>query len=94
MIASKGEPTQNPITVNAADTQRKRLGRVIRVMLSTERKDADMSQEELAQRLEWTRNQVANIESGRRVIGLVDFILIARAIGVEPDRLLQRILRW
>jgi DNA-binding transcriptional regulator YiaG len=94
MITGKGELTQNPVTVNAADAQCKRLSRVTRVMIKAVRKDADMSQQELAQRLEWTRNQVANIEGGRRMIGLVDFILVARALRVEPDRLLQRILRW
>jgi transcriptional regulator with XRE-family HTH domain len=48
----------------------------------------------LAAKLGWSRNVIANLETGRRVMTLVDFLLIARALRIEPERLLTRILRW
>ena len=95
MRATSGFPMATPLEVSsAAEVQRERLRRVIRIVLKAAREDADISQTELAWRLEWTRNQVANLEGGRREIGLADFIMIARALRVDPDRMLQRILQW
>jgi transcriptional regulator with XRE-family HTH domain len=63
-------------------------------ILRASRVDADVSQEELATQLGWTRNMIANLESGRRVVRLGDFVVIARALKIEPERLLRRILQW
>ena len=73
---------------------RKRLASIVRVVLVAARKDRDLNQTELAQRLEMTRNQVANIESGRRAVDIVDFVLIAKGLNIDPIALLHRILRW
>ena len=95
MRTTSGLSEVAPLEVSsAAEAQRERLRRVIRIVLKAAREDADISQRELARRLEWTRNQVANLEGGRREIGFADFIMIARALRVDPDRMLQRILHW
>lgn len=77
-----------------ADLERQRFQRISRMVIKVARLDTDVSQDELAKRLSWTRNQVANLESGRRAIGIEDFIMIARALRIEPGRLLQRVLQW
>jgi transcriptional regulator with XRE-family HTH domain len=74
--------------------ERARLERAIRTVLGASREDLDVSQKQLARKLGWTRNVIANLETGRRVLGLADFVLIARELHIEPERLLHRILRW
>lgn len=73
---------------------RARWERVTRIVLAGTRNDLDVSQRELAIRLGWTRNMIANLEAGRRGVRLSDFLLIATALNISPDTLLQRILRW
>lgn len=71
-----------------------RLIHVARTALCASRRDADVSQQELAARLGWTRNMVANMEGGRRQIRFVDFLLISKALAVNPVTLLDRVIRW
>jgi DNA-binding XRE family transcriptional regulator len=71
-----------------------RLERVIRIVLSASREGLDVSQRELAEKLGWSRNQIANIETGRRAIRLTDFLIIAKALNIDPLALLHRVLRW
>lgn len=64
------------------------------MVLSATRRDSDVSQEALAERLGVSRDVVANIEAGRRKIEVSDLILIARALDVNATELFGRILRW
>lgn len=66
----------------------------VRVVLKASREDSDRSQQDLATSLGWSRNMIANMETGRRAIGFVDFVMVARALRVEPERLLRRIFHW
>lgn len=79
---------------SALQRERARWERVAAIVLTGTRRDLDVSQRELAARLGWTRNMVANLESGRRSLQLSDFLLVARALNISPETLLQRILRW
>lgn len=80
--------------MSAGVSDRERLQRVIPIVLSGSRRDLDVSQRELAERMGWSRNQVANIESGRRAVHLTDFVLFAKALNIDPIALLHRVLRW
>lgn len=71
-----------------------RWRRTFRVVITASRIDADISQEELATRLHVTRNTVANVESGRRVIQAAELPLIAKALGYAPEALFRRIIMW
>jgi len=75
-------------------SDRERLEQRARIVLWASREDSDLSQRELGAKLGWTRNQVANLEGGRRVIQFTDFLMIAKALSVSPLTLLQRILQW
>jgi ribosome-binding protein aMBF1 (putative translation factor) len=77
-----------------ASGERARLERAICTVLGASREDLDVSQRQLAGKLGWSRNVIANLETGRRMLGLADFVLIARELHIEPERLLHRILRW
>ena len=76
------------------DRELARWRRTFRVVIAATRIDADMSQEELATRLHVTRNTIANIECGRRVIQAAELPLIAKALGFTPEALFMRILMW
>jgi transcriptional regulator with XRE-family HTH domain len=76
------------------DEFRRILASRVRIVLKASREDSDRSQQELATSLGWSRNMIANLETGRRVIGFVDFVILAKALHVEPERLLRRVLQW
>jgi len=80
--------------IASLEKQRARWERVATIVLVATRTDLDVSQRDLAARLGWTRNMIANLETGRRRVGLSDFIRIATALNIPPETLLQRILRW
>ena len=74
--------------------QRERWHRAAVTVLAASRRDAEIGQEALAGRLGWSRSKVAKIEAGERRIELPDFILIARALDIDPETLFRRVLRW
>jgi transcriptional regulator with XRE-family HTH domain len=78
----------------ARKVQREQLYRAAVAVIAASRRDSDVSQEELAERLGWSRSKVAKIEQADRRIELPDFILIARALDIEPEALFRRVLRW
>jgi transcriptional regulator with XRE-family HTH domain len=75
-----------------AQVQRERWNRAAAVVLAATRRDSDISQDVLAERL--GVDVVANIEAGRCKIEVSDLILIARALDVNPTELFGRVLRW
>jgi transcriptional regulator with XRE-family HTH domain len=76
------------------EAQRERWNRAAAVVLAATRRDRDMNQDNLAEKLGVSRDVVANIEGGRRKIEVSDLIMIARVLDVDPQELLGRILRW
>ncbi len=73
---------------------RQRWTQKMLTVLKASRQDADVSRRQLAEWLGMTPGQVANMEHGRRDIRVVDFILIAQAIRVDPETLFRRVLKW
>lgn len=68
--------------------------RKIVAVLKASREDADVTRSEVAEWLGFTVNQVANLEYGRRELRVVDLIMIAKALRLDPETLLRRILKW
>jgi transcriptional regulator with XRE-family HTH domain len=68
--------------------------RAIVAVIKASREDADLSRQELAERLGLTYSQIVNMENGRRAVQLIDFLMLAKAIGVDPVALFERIARW
>jgi transcriptional regulator with XRE-family HTH domain len=71
-----------------------RWNRAVIAVVTGTRHDADMSQRELARILHVTRNTIANIESGRRVIQAAELPIIAKALGTNMDTLMRRVVLW
>lgn len=80
--------------LSKAKVQREQWYRAAVAVIAATRRDADVSQEELARRLGWSRSKIAKLEQADRRIELPDFILIARALNVDPEMLFRRVLRW
>jgi len=68
--------------------------RAIIAVIKASREDADLSRQDLAERLGLTYSQIVNIEHGRRAVQLVDFILLAKALRIDPVTMFERIARW
>ena len=68
--------------------------RSVRVAIQGTRKDKGLTQEDAAARMCWTHDIVSNIEAGRRDISVSEFIVLANELGVEPDTMFRRVLRW
>ena len=73
---------------------RSKWHRAVVTVLAASRRDANMTQEDLALRLGWHRTRIAKIESGERRIDVPEFINIANALNIAPETLLARVLRW
>jgi DNA-binding XRE family transcriptional regulator len=67
---------------------------IVASVISATRQDLDMTQEELAKALGWTRDAISNLETQRRHCKVSDLIRIAKAFRMEPDALFRRIMHW
>jgi DNA-binding XRE family transcriptional regulator len=77
-----------------AKVQRERWDRAVVAVWAATRRDLDLTQQQFADKLGWSRDTVAALEAGRRKVEVSDVILFALAVGVEPETLFRRVLRW
>ena len=73
---------------------RSRWHRATITVIVASRREADLTQEQLAQHVGWHRSKIAKIESGERRLDVPEFIMIAAALRIEPAALLAKVLRW
>lgn len=66
----------------------------VRTAIQGSRKDRGLSQEVVARDMAWTQDILSNIESGRREITVPEFIVLAKQMGVEPEVMFRRVLKW
>lgn len=74
--------------------QRERWRRAAAAVIAATRRDKDIRQAEFGERMGWSHDTVANIESGRRKIEFGDVVMAAIALHEKPDTLIQRVLQW
>jgi transcriptional regulator with XRE-family HTH domain len=67
------------------------LHRELLHLLIAARKNANLTQQDLAISLRRHQSFVAKYEGGERRIEIVEFVQICRAIGVPPDQLLKKL---
>jgi len=75
-------------------TLRSRGHRALIAILVATRRDAQLTQRQLADRLQRPQSFVSKIEAGERRLDVVEFVAIAKALKVEPGVLFERFLRW
>ncbi|MCK1359039.1 helix-turn-helix transcriptional regulator [Bradyrhizobium sp. 199] len=66
--------------------------RFIALLVATRHK-AGIRQQALAKKLRKPQSFVAKYEGGERRLDLIEFIVIAEALGADPIKLLRRLLR-
>lgn len=82
-------------TKRTIKAERDRWQRAARTIIAATRRDLDLTQEQLAERIGWTRDRVAKLESGKSDVKLPDFCVIAqRGFRMKPDDLFLRVVRW
>jgi transcriptional regulator with XRE-family HTH domain len=62
-------------------------------LLITARKDADVTQDEVAKRLDRPQSFVSKYENGERRVDVIEFLEIAHAIGFDPVGFIRKILK-
>jgi len=65
--------------------------RALIAALREAREDAGLTQKEIAKRLKRPQSFISAYESGDRKIDVLEFIRIAKAVGIEPSELLRRL---
>jgi transcriptional regulator with XRE-family HTH domain len=67
--------------------------RAIASAIATARRQAQLSQRQLARKLGVPPNWIQRVESLERRVDVAEFIAIARAVDVDPQALLSRVLK-
>jgi transcriptional regulator with XRE-family HTH domain len=65
----------------------------LRELLIAARDKAELTQQKLAKRLGKPQSFVAKYEGGERRLDVVEFVIIARAIGADPVRILRTLTK-
>jgi transcriptional regulator with XRE-family HTH domain len=63
------------------------------VLVAT-RREAGLTQAQLAERLGKPPSFIAKIEIGERRLDVVEFIAIAKALKLDPRKMFDRLLNW
>lgn len=74
-------------------TLRSRGHRLLIELLVSAREEAELTQRDLAYRLKRPNSFVGRIEAGERRVDVIEFIEIARVLGTDPHRLLDRLMK-
>ena len=74
------------------EARRQGLMEVVVSVLSYARRDADLTQQDIAQALDYTVAIVANIEALRTPISMADAIIWAARCGMDEAELFERVL--
>lgn len=73
------------------DTLRSPAQEKLRALLRALRKNAGLTQAEVATRLEKPQSFVAKYEQGERKLSAVELVYVARALGAKPERVMAQL---
>lgn len=80
---------QEPVTKSV---HTKNYARFLELLIKA-RKDASVTQDEVAERLSRPQSFVSKYENGERRVDVIEFLEIAQAIGFDPVGFIRKILR-
>jgi len=72
----------------------KRWNRAVAAVVSATRRDADLTQQQLAASMGVHRNTIVRIEGADRAMTMAEFMLFARVLKLSPTELFDRVVRW
>jgi DNA-binding XRE family transcriptional regulator len=64
-----------------------RCNRAVAAVVLAARRDADLTQKQLADQMGIHRNTIVRIESGERSMTIAEFMLFARVLRISPTKL-------
>ena len=73
---------------------RSKWHRAVIAVIAASRREAKLTQEQLAAGIGWHRSKIAKVEAGERRMDVAEFITIADTLKIEPATLLARVLSW
>lgn len=73
---------------------RERWRQTAGAVIAHTRRDSDITQEDLAERLGVSVDTIGAIETGRRKVEVGELIEAAKALNVDPVKMLKRVLAW
>jgi HTH-type transcriptional regulator/antitoxin HipB len=65
----------------------------LRAFLTEKRKASGLRQVDLAKKLKRGQDYVSNVETGQKVVGFVEFLEWAEAIGFDPRDAIKRLVK-
>ena len=65
--------------------------KVIEILVDL-RKQAGLTQRDLASRLETRQSLIARLEAGQRALTFLEFVAICEGLGIPPATILERVL--
>jgi transcriptional regulator with XRE-family HTH domain len=78
----------------SSKTLRSREHRALCAVLVATRREAGLTQAQLAERLGKPASFIAKIEIGKRRLDVVEFAAIAKALKLDPRKMFERFLSW
>lgn len=72
---------------------RSTTARAVAAVIAAARKEAGLTQRDVASRLKRPHSVIGMIESNQRQVNMPEFIAIAEAVGADPADLFRRVLR-
>ncbi len=64
---------------------------VLRILLVERRKQAKLTQAQLAKKLGWEQSTISMLESGQRKIEVVEFMAMADALEFDPTEVIRQL---
>ena len=75
----------------AAIVRNMKKHKLLGALIRRERRDRDLAQQEIADKLRQHRSWLVRIERGQRRVDVLEFLEIAHAIGFDPCKLLRKV---
>jgi ribosome-binding protein aMBF1 (putative translation factor) len=71
-----------------------RWNKAVAAVVSASRRDADLGQQDVADRIGMSRNTLVRVESGQRPMTIPELMAFAKALKLSPTVLIDLIVRW
>ena len=78
----------------SVQSQLRRWDHAAATVIAASRRDAGLTQTQLAEAMGVTRSVIARLEAGERPLRFSEFMVLARVLKVSPEALLARVLKW
>lgn len=78
----------------SVQSQLDRWDRAAATVIAASRRDAGLTQTQLAEAMGVKRSVIARLEAGERPLRFAEFMVLARVFKLTPEALLARVLKW